>query len=74
MGGHLIVNEEQFFGAQGSNQSSIRIQSHHSRATGTIASASTARPEAVLSSFAPLCAGSDQDRHKLLAWWLRDEG
>jgi hypothetical protein len=28
---------------QGSNQSSIRIQTHHSRATGTIASASTAR-------------------------------
>ena len=79
MGGHLIVNEEQFFGAkyeallappscgatshwgrrheyekgegvcwvgrqQGSNQSSTRIQTHHSRATGTIASASTARP------------------------------
>ena len=29
---------------QGSNQSSIRIQSHHSQATGTIASASTATP------------------------------
>jgi hypothetical protein len=30
--------------------------------------------EAVLSSFAPLCPGSDQDRHKLLRAWLRDEG
>jgi hypothetical protein len=30
--------------AAGSNQPSIRIQTHHSRATGTIASASTARP------------------------------
>ena len=28
---------------QGSNQSSTRIQTHHSRATGTIAIASTAR-------------------------------
>ena len=31
-------------------------------------------PEAVLSSLAPLCASSDQDRHKLLASWLRGEG
>ena len=30
--------------AAGSNQYSIRIQTHHSTATGTIAIASTARP------------------------------
>ena len=31
-------------------------------------------PEAVLSSLAPLCASSDQDRHKLLAVWLKVKG
>jgi hypothetical protein len=60
--------------AAGSNQSSIRIQTHHSRATGTIARASTQGSEAVLSSLAPLCSSSDQDRHKLLAAWLRGKG